>query len=180
MLQSSHLAKPWGSLVTDPIQPIRICSVLECDRPIRSDNKVGVCKWEHPGTDGPGKGIMYGRARGKIRNANGGRRAYLADYYVRKPEKRERNRKYHQDRDDQFREWIGSIKLAAGCADCGYAENAVALDFDHVRGVKISAVSLMAGRQRKLVEEEIAKCEVVCANHHRIRTFERGQHTTSD
>jgi hypothetical protein len=39
--------------------------------------------------------------------------------------------------------------------------------------VKRYRVACMAGMSRKLVDAEIAKCEVVCANCHRIRTSER-------
>jgi len=45
---------------------------------------------------------------------------------------------------------INAIKLSRGCADCGYNESAVALDFDHVRGVKTFTVSAMIERHVKL------------------------------
>jgi len=67
------------------------------------------------------------------------------------------------------------VKLEAGCMDCGlmspYPE---VYDFDHRPGVdKVRDVSrLYAGSMRDLVAE-IAKCDVVCANCHRIRTFDR-------
>ena len=63
-------------------------------------------------------------------------------------------------------------KHAAGCADCGFRENVAALDFDHVRGEKLFDVGAFNGAMEKLMAE-IAKCEVVCANHHRIRTVTR-------
>ncbi|MFJ6579250.1 hypothetical protein ACIQMY_25225 [Streptomyces sp. NPDC091368] len=66
------------------------------------------------------------------------------------------------------------IKIDRGCADCGYNANPVALDFDHLPGAKkLYRVCTMAGMSRALIDAEIAKCEVVCANCHRIRTADR-------
>lgn len=63
---------------------------------------------------------------------------------------------------------------AGGCADCGETDPVV-LEFDHVRGKKKWNISvLLFGRVRPFdcteVQEELAKCEVVCANCHRRRT----------
>ena len=48
----------------------------------------------------------------------------------------------------------------------------VVLDFDHVRGKKRKAVSRMIGEGYGLIaiSEEMAKCEVRCANCHRRKT----------
>ena len=70
--------------------------------------------------------------------------------------------------------YFQQIKIERGCADCGYRTNPVALDFDHLPGAtKVYRVACMAGMSRKLIDAEIAKCEVVCANCHRVRTHER-------
>lgn len=60
------------------------------------------------------------------------------------------------------------------CLDCGTDDYRV-FEFDHVRGLKLNNVSSMisGGYGIKKILEEISKCEVVCANCHRIRTFER-------
>ncbi len=52
------------------------------------------------------------------------------------------------------------------------------LDWDHVRGVKVATVSQLVADRRPWseIEDEIAKCELVCANCHRIRTCERRSH----
>lgn len=48
------------------------------------------------------------------------------------------------------------------------------MQFDHVRGEKIANVSrLLNDRRYTLALEEVEKCEVVCANCHSTRTFER-------
>lgn len=61
------------------------------------------------------------------------------------------------------------------CADCGGRFHYVAMDFDHL-GDKVMSVANMVqqGSLSKLLAE-IAKCEVVCSNCHRVRTWTRGQ-----
>lgn len=75
--------------------------------------------------------------------------------------------------------FVDAIKLTAGCVDCGYSEHACALDFDHIpeRGAKAFSISSRMSLviTARLVAE-IEKCEVVCSNCHRVRTFKRGQH----
>ncbi len=46
------------------------------------------------------------------------------------------------------------------------------MDLDHVRGEKVCQVSLMVsiGFSDEEIVDEIAKCDVVCANCHRVRT----------
>lgn len=70
---------------------------------------------------------------------------------------------------------IQAIKLEHGCADCGYNEHAIALDFDHRPG-EIKELSIGADRARVGLSRllaEIEKCDVVCANCHRVRTQDR-------
>ena len=57
------------------------------------------------------------------------------------------------------------------CVDCGESDPAV-LEFDHVRGVNRTAISVMVynGFSWASIAAEIAKCEVRCANCHRRRT----------
>ena len=72
---------------------------------------------------------------------------------------------------------------AKGCMDCGGHFHPHAMEFDHVRGEKWKTISLLAGGGRcslERFEEELAKCDVVCANCHRVRTFERSQDDVLD
>lgn len=57
------------------------------------------------------------------------------------------------------------------CVDCGESDPVV-LQFDHVRGKKLSSVSKLVNTARswKCVETEMKKCEVRCANCHMRRT----------
>lgn len=85
------------------------------------------------------------------------------------------HRKRHRDKSKAARmHWVRLYKMSMGCADCGYNEHPAALDFDHkpdtdkIRDIK-------SGQQFgwQALMDEVAKCEVVCANCHRIRTSER-------
>lgn len=58
------------------------------------------------------------------------------------------------------------------CADCKGTFPAVCMDFDHVRGEKVEGIAKMVAQSWSMekLSEEIAKCDLVCANCHRIRT----------
>lgn len=73
--------------------------------------------------------------------------------------------------------WMRELKVGRPCADCGGIFHPAAMAFDHLPGsMKRSEVSnLVYSGSRQLLLEEIAKCELVCANCHAIRTFEREQ-----
>jgi len=60
------------------------------------------------------------------------------------------------------------------CADCGQQLQPCQMDLDHVRGEKLINIgqSLKAGSIQALLQE-IEKCDVVCANCHRLRTWNR-------
>lgn len=57
-----------------------------------------------------------------------------------------------------------------GCVDCGNKDPLV-LEFDHVRGSKSANVAkLLGGYSLEKILEEIAKCEIRCANCHTRKT----------
>ena len=60
------------------------------------------------------------------------------------------------------------------CTDCGETDPLV-LEFDHIGDDKAADVSRLVvdGVSWERVAQEIAKCEVVCANCHRRRTAQR-------
>lgn len=68
---------------------------------------------------------------------------------------------------------LSRIKTECGCMDCGYHAHPESLDFDHVRGVKSFNMAQVGTRKMSSILEEIAKCDVVCANCHRVRTYNR-------
>lgn len=80
--------------------------------------------------------------------------------------------KWRKKREQNRRKLIDEIKLSKGCLHCGYKEHAVALDFDHLnpseKDFNISANFACAPFEALM--EEISKCQVLCANCHRVKT----------
>jgi hypothetical protein len=69
-------------------------------------------------------------------------------------------------------EKLHSYKESIPCTDCGNYYPFYVMDFDHLYD-KIKNVSLLVKSHTfKKLLEEIKKCELVCANCHRIRTFQ--------
>lgn len=68
---------------------------------------------------------------------------------------------------------------AGPCMDCGIKWPYYVMHFDHVRGVKLFNIAhwQRLGKNAEEIEAEIAKCDVVCANCHAIRTHERAAAT---
>jgi hypothetical protein len=66
------------------------------------------------------------------------------------------------------------IKLLLGCKFCGYDEHPRALDFHH-RDPKMKSFNISNANCRGLMKllEEISKCDVACANCHRVREAEK-------
>lgn len=87
----------------------------------------------------------------------------------------ENTRDSHRRHDLAVRAKLAKIKLEHGCMDCGYRKDDCALDFDHRPGeIKLFSIGAHAAQKAwSLVEQEIKKCDVVCANCHRIRTRDR-------
>jgi hypothetical protein len=104
------------------------------------------------------------------RRSNG--RAHYADnreYYVHKA--RARNQRTRTE----VRAWLISYLSEHPCIDCGNDDIRV-LEFDHREpGDKKASVSALAalGWSLETVKHEIGKCDVRCANCHRIRTVEQ-------
>lgn len=73
------------------------------------------------------------------------------------------------------RAWMDDLKRKP-CADCGEEYPPFVMDFDHRPDEeKLFAVSaaIPMGLGERAILEEAAKCDVVCANCHRFRTFRR-------
>lgn len=67
-----------------------------------------------------------------------------------------------------------ALVLAAGgaCVDCGYSRCIQALEFHHREpSAKVFAISGNIHRSFAETEREAAKCDLLCANCHRERSF---------
>ena len=58
------------------------------------------------------------------------------------------------------------------CKDCGGVFPLCCYDFDHLRD-KVFALGTSLGRKIEILKSEADKCDLVCANCHRIRTQKR-------
>lgn len=74
----------------------------------------------------------------------------------------------------ELRELVQSLKEKDPCKDCKRRFPYYVMEYDHISSNKRSEVSNLIGHSsRKTLLDEIAKCDLVCANCHRIRTFSR-------
>lgn len=95
----------------------------------------------------------------------------------------ERNRDVYREKNRRKRERMRIILRQAKsrpCADCGERFPYFVMDFDHREGEhKEKEVGLLIATlsMRRLLDE-IEKCDVVCSNCHRVRTFNRGQYSS--
>ena len=79
-----------------------------------------------------------------------------------------------QQKRQEIRDYLANIKNRSGCIDCKNMYPHYMLDFDHVSNNKTNNISFMARWYSvEDIENEIAKCEIVCANCHRERTYKR-------
>lgn len=83
--------------------------------------------------------------------------------YIRKSARHRADKRY----------WVSSYKESNPCSDCGGYFPSECMDFDHVRGVKRGDVSALLNNGVGILADEMAKCALVCANCHRIRTARR-------
>jgi hypothetical protein len=70
------------------------------------------------------------------------------------------------------REYIAQVKADAVCADCGGKFPPACMHFDHVpeRGPKLFNLG-NGDYSVESIKAEIAKCDIVCANCHAVRTW---------
>ncbi len=103
----------------------------------------------------------------KVCTRKQGQLAYQKNVAHYKQKAKENNRKRHI----KTMRFVYKYLQSHPCVDCG-EQDPIILQFDHVRGKKIKAVSLMI-RERYSIQKiacEISKCQVRCANCHMKRT----------
>ena len=87
---------------------------------------------------------------------------------------RDKVRGYEKSRRLKTKKYIEDLKATTPCADCDSFFPHYIMQFDHLPGTEKKAnVSALTGHSTKVVMEEIEKCEIVCANCHCTRTYNR-------
>ena len=106
--------------------------------------------------------------RWRLANPDKARR-YSRNWVARHPgERAATNRR----RNKIAKEALRSLKEGRPCTDCGGTYPPWVMDFDHRPGtIKCAVVSDLSGSPR--LAAEAAKCDLVCANCHRERTYRR-------
>lgn len=93
-------------------------------------------------------------------------------YEKQSEDQRKACEKWTIKRTHERRKFIDKIKLSKGCLHCGYKDHAVALDFDHLdpsdKNFNISQYFATASIEKLI--KEINKCQILCANCHRVKT----------
>lgn len=82
-------------------------------------------------------------------------------------------KKANKQRSLFIREFVFRYKGFCKCVDCGI-NNPIVLDFDHKNPKeKLTNVATLVSEKYplKIIKNEIRKCEIRCANCHRIKTF---------
>lgn len=100
------------------------------------------------------------------------RRHYYAnrEMYIKKAMKRKRD----------IRRWLNDLKEASPCKDCKISYPYYVMDFDHLSDKKYEINKLINSCSMTKIRAEIAKCDIVCSNCHRERTFQRLKDSISD
>ena len=99
--------------------------------------------------------------------------------------RRARRKYYHSHKETEkarnsssrrvIKEYIREAKNVP-CTDCKLSYPYYVMDFDHLQDKVFTISKLASWKSLELVKTEIAKCEVVCSNCHRVRSFRRKQH----
>lgn len=90
------------------------------------------------------------------------KKAHIARAHKNQKNLIKRNREYIHNQKDK------------PCKDCKHKYPPYVMEFDHINHDKEYTVSCMINTSSiQKIQKEIDKCELVCANCHRIRTFKR-------
>lgn len=132
---------------------VKKCSKCEIEKPVKEFNSKGLGKFQ-----------PYCRPCDN---------AHAREYYKKNKDriKKQINRS-RAIRVSELSDEIKNLKQSTPCADCGINYPYYVMDFDHITGNKIGNIShMIKSGVTKKVKKEIEKCEIVCANCHRERTY---------
>ena len=135
-----------------PIDEVKRCCTCKQVKPLEDFNRM--------------KRSKDGR-QGSCRDCN---KAYHYHHWDRHMAQIKARRKRQRE---AARAFIVSYLRTHPCVDCGEAD-IVVLEFDHLRDKSRNVSYFIATGEIARIQQEIEKCEVVCANCHRRRTSRRG------
>ena len=92
-------------------------------------------------------------------------------YQANKQKKSEQVARYNVGFEKRNREYVDALKLITPCADCGNSYPPVCMDYHHLGGKKRTVASMIRKNSIKVIQEEIDKCVLLCANCHRLRHY---------
>jgi hypothetical protein len=75
---------------------------------------------------------------------------------------------------------LKDLKDNKPCTDCRKTYRYWIMDFDHIKGEKTANMNVLQNGNMHTILNEISKCDLVCANCHRIRTYNRSHHSSTD
>lgn len=124
------------------------------------------------------KVIAYQKKRYKIRRAtepgyknyrNDTRRAYCKKYYANNENDRNRHRKIYESK----KEILNELK-SKPCTDCKIQYPPYVMEFDHRNPkTKLFPISRVGFYSIEKLKIELEKCDLVCANCHKVRTHKQ-------
>ena len=116
------------------------------------------------------------------------RAAYMRAYYKQSPKYREQKRIYkniyYKKHPEYFKEankrvsfrtkeLIWSVRASNYCTDCKRYFHPACMDFDHLKNKKCTIGKEYWAKKFETIFKEIKKCQLVCSNCHRLRSYKR-------
>lgn len=98
---------------------------------------------------------------------------YNKNHYIKDKEKYlERAKKNNPEIRKKYRKLLNEIK-SVPCKDCNKQFPPYVMDFDHLEDKKFNIGTSINRFSWETILTEVNKCDIVCANCHRIRTHRR-------
>ena len=110
--------------------------------------------------------ILYGMSyKDPQKQKDAQRRSYLRNKEVIAARKK--------DKRNLMRRHIQEVKSSTPCTDCKKQYPYYVMGFDHLRDKKFNVSNTHLASSMEDLINEISKCEVVCSNCHKVRTYTR-------
>lgn len=114
------------------------------------------------------KGYSYNQIKEKLGCSKG-----TIAYHIGIGQKNKTDKRRQESR-TKVRRYIQEYKAGKKCADCGEDYPYWIMEFDHLKDKNFTIGQFSSTTvDIEIIKKEIAKCDVVCSNCHRNRTFNR-------